>query len=75
MADFDYDSGIGISQIASDLIVVFSDGSSMWRGECNGQEWWEFTAPFVEPVVSKPIRALVSPSNRDGGMTLDELNP
>jgi hypothetical protein len=45
-ADFEYDSGYGLQEIASDLVVV---GADWWmeRREYNGSEWWEFmTAPL-----------------------------
>lgn len=58
MADREYDSGFGAQEVASDLIVVFSDGQSMWRGEYDGSEWWEHNKPFKRPDVKLPIATL-----------------
>jgi len=41
-SDFEYDAGYGSSQIATDLIVYFYDGSYLSRGEYDGSEWWEY---------------------------------
>ena len=59
LADVDYDAGYGAIRVASDLIVVFSDGHKMWRGEYDGSEWWEYSTPFTLPLVAHPITCLV----------------
>lgn len=61
LADVEYYSGYGASQVAPDLIIQFRDGSTMWRGEYDGAEWWEYSAPFVppEPKDRLPIYSLV----------------
>ena len=58
LADFEYNSGYGANEIPTDLILVFSDGSTMWRGEYDGAEWWEFSPPFIMPEDLKPIKTL-----------------
>ena len=58
MADRDYDSGYGAAEVAHDLIIVFSDGVVMRRGEYDGSEWWEYQEPFVRPENTKPITGL-----------------
>lgn len=70
LADFEYDNSYGAQEVASDLIVVFSDGTKLWRGEYDGSEWWEFSSPFVPPTEHKPITKLA------GGMwaSLSDLN-
>lgn len=55
LADIEYDGG---AEIAGDLIIVFSDGGKMWRGEYDGSEWWEYSPPFKQPEVKLPIRTL-----------------
>ena len=50
MANIDYDSGFGAQEIASDLIIVFSDDSKMWRHEYDGSEHWNYSKPFTMPV-------------------------
>jgi hypothetical protein len=38
----DYDAGYGGQEIATDLVVVFADGSWLERGEYDGSEWWVY---------------------------------
>ncbi|MGB5758858.1 MAG: hypothetical protein WBM50_18240, partial [Acidimicrobiales bacterium] len=59
LADVEYDSGYGSAQVATDLVIVFFDGTKLRRGEYDGSEWWEFIAPFTEPAESLPIDRLV----------------
>lgn len=58
LADFPYDAGYGAAHIATDLKIVFRDGSTMWRGEYDGAEWWEFSRPPEIPDESRPIHSL-----------------
>ena len=44
-----YDSGFGSQKIASDLIVHFTDGQYMDRGEYDGREWWQCHPPISRP--------------------------
>ena len=47
---FDYDNGYGGQEVRDSLVVVFTDGSWLERGEYNGAEWWEYKAiPILEP--------------------------
>lgn len=41
IADFSYDNGYGINEIADELVIV---GDNWWleRGEYDGSEWWSF---------------------------------
>jgi hypothetical protein len=60
LADVNYDAGYGSAEVASDLVVVFSDGSKLWRHEYDGSEHWMFDAPVSLPQdASKPIKRLV----------------
>jgi hypothetical protein len=70
LANKSYDSGFGAAEVAKDLIVVFSDGTKLWRGEYDGSEWWEYSTPFKKPAECKPIKRLM------GGMwdTLRDMN-
>ena len=70
MANIEYHSGYGAAEVATDLLIVFSDGQKLWRGEYDGSEWWEYSQPFVKPEQSLPITRLT------GGMwkSLAELN-
>lgn len=58
LADVEYDNGYGSPWVATDLIIVFSDGQKMWRGEYDGSEWWEHSKPFVRPDRALKITAL-----------------
>jgi len=58
LADKNYDCGFGGDVVSSDLIVVFSDGQKMWRGEYDGSEWWEYSTPFIKPKIRKRITDL-----------------
>ena len=58
LADIEYHAGFGYQEIASDLTIVFSDGSTMWRGEYDGSEWWEYSKPAEIPENQKQILKL-----------------
>ena len=72
LADFTYDNGFGSTKIATDLKIVFSDGATMWRGEYDGSEWWEYSQPFKMPTELKPIRRLGSDDHLWD--TLEDMN-
>jgi hypothetical protein len=61
LANIEYDSGFGGQEIATDLIIMFSDGMRMWRGEYDGSEWWDYSPPFTMPTTHKKILSLKSP--------------
>ena len=58
LADIEYDNGYGGQEIASDLTIVFGDGSAMWRAEYDGSEWWEYSKPVKIPEKQKQILKL-----------------
>ena len=66
IADIEYDDGFGSQEIASDLIIVFSDGSKMWRHEYDGSEHWAYSKPFKMPSDKKKITTVCN-----GGMWED----
>lgn len=73
LADAEYDPGYGAPEVATDLIIVFSDGGRLQRGEYDGSEWWEYIGSFRAPMESHPIRNLfggmwkdLAECNRDG---------
>ena len=72
LANRDYDSGFGAQNVASDLIIVFSDGMKMWRVEYDGSEWWEYSTPFKMPEETKPIERLFT--RGVGWDDLDEIH-
>lgn len=59
LADREYDSGFGGAEVNTKLVIRFSDGQSMWRGEYDGNEWWEYSTPApAEVPPAKPIKTL-----------------
>lgn len=69
VANVEYDDGYGGQEVASDLIVMFSDGIYMTRGEYDGSEWWDYIKPLPFYGVGKPIKSLVTrPENRYGAL-------
>ena len=60
LADTEYDNGFGGQKVAQDLIIVFSDGTQMWRYEYDGSEWWAYTEPFIFPNKTLPITSLIT---------------
>lgn len=73
LADIDYDVGFGSQKVATDLIIVFEDGSQMTRKECDGSEWWEYNTVFVKPTVTKQITRLVITPDQSGWETLESI--
>lgn len=71
LANRDYDDGYGGAQVASDLIIVFSDGAKMWRGEYDGSEWWEYSSPFKRPAENHPISSLFADVGWDSLSTIN----
>jgi len=45
LADFHYDSGFGGVEVATDLIILFRDGTWLERDEYDGSEWWVHRVP------------------------------
>ena len=73
LADVDYDNGFGAAKVADDLIILFSDGATMWRHEYDGSENWRYSMPVVAPDDIKPIKSLIVPSHRCGWMSVEEI--
>lgn len=67
IANKDYDDGYGGHKVAIDLIIVFTDGHKMWRGEYSGSEWWEYSTDFIEPEITKPIKTVF-------GVSMDKIH-
>ena len=74
LANFQYDSKYGAQKVAFDLIIVFSDGTSMTRGEYDGSEHWSYSKQFVEPQQSKTINSLFVKPEQVGWKTLAAIN-
>jgi hypothetical protein len=59
LSNQEYDSGFGAAEVAIDLVIVFDDGSKMWREEYDGSENWSYSSPFVMPEKKLPIKRLI----------------
>lgn len=60
LANFNYDDGFGGQEIPIDLMIAFSDGAMMTRGEYDGSEWWDYIVPFKMPDVLREITTIKS---------------
>ena len=58
LADIEYNNGFGAQEVAYDLVIVFGDGSTMWRNEYDGSGWWEYSRPVKIPNEQKQISKL-----------------
>lgn len=75
LADFDYHEGFGAQKIASDLTIVFRDGSWLERSEYDGSEGWEYKGtPAFIPLHTKPITRLQVRDDQVGWKTLEQIN-
>ena len=73
LANVDFDAGFGSQQVATDLVIVFKDGSRLYRSEYDGAESWEYVSVFRMPSVMKPIKSLIV-VNGTGWQTLETIN-
>lgn len=72
LADVEYDAGYGGQEIATDLRIIFKDGTQMYRAEYDGSEWWTSITPFKKPKTTKPIKALLD--RNDLWVNLKKIN-
>jgi hypothetical protein len=70
LANTEYDSGYGCSEVAEDLIIV---GEYWWleRHEYDGAEWWEYKEQPKKPKKERIIQKLITNSCSE---TLTEIN-
>lgn len=54
----EYEIGYGAPEVATDLVIVFTDGSWLSREEYDGSEWWQYNHCPVKPLKRKVINAL-----------------
>lgn len=71
LADMEYSSGFGAQNVASDLVIYFTDGERMFRHEYDGSEGWEFSKSFKTPKNKIKIMSLFSEIGWD---TLMKIN-
>lgn len=62
LADKWYDGGFGAQEVATDLVVVFNDGTWLERHEYDGSEWWEYKKTPQRPnfLMENPIAVMRS---------------
>ncbi|MDQ3063956.1 MAG: hypothetical protein M3R14_14015 [Acidobacteriota bacterium] len=72
LANQEYSSGFGWQEVASDLEIVFKDGTRFQRHEYDGSENWNVQEPFVIPTETKPIRKLIN--RNDGWQSLAAMH-
>lgn len=71
LANREYDSGFGGQEVAADLIIVFENGTKMFREEFQGSMFWAWSSPFVMPKESHPIDSLF---DRNYTANLSDIN-
>lgn len=76
LSDVEYSDGYGAQEVAKDLVIVFSDGSYLSRGEYDGLEWWEHHETPDRPTERRDgIRNLTTKeAGKTGWETLADLN-
>jgi hypothetical protein len=58
LANVDYDNGYGAPEVATDLIIQFTDTTYLQRSEYDGSEWWSYPAPLPLLNKGKPFTKL-----------------
>lgn len=71
IANIDYYSGFGLQYIAMDLVVVFNDGSYLYRGEYDGSEGWSYAETPRRQYGAKTFEYVRS---EDGYETVEIIN-
>ena len=75
IADREYYNGFGAQKIASDLVVVFKDGSWLERLEYDGAEHWVYKRTPVRKEKPKTIKSVfVEDTGAIGWRTVKEIN-
>jgi hypothetical protein len=64
LADREYDSGFGGTEVCLDLVVV-GDGWWLERYEYDGSEWWAYKAAIPYVSYPKPVLRVFGESVRD----------
>jgi len=74
VSNTEYDSGFGAQIVATDLVIVFSDGTYLKRGEYDGSEWWEYPCPIKKPENQVTPRRLMANEKEVGWSDLNEIH-
>ncbi len=60
LANVEYDEGYGGNEVASDLVIVFTDNSWLSRGEYDGSEWWDYNVCPVKQYYSELVSNIIN---------------
>lgn len=66
-----YYSGYGGQTLATDLVIVFTDGTYLERAEYDGSEGWQYITPITIPETFKPISTIC---NGGSWVSVAEMN-
>ncbi len=58
LSDQEYNNDYGHQEVATDLIIVFSDGSRLFRPSESGYSYWSYSGNFVSPPINHEIKTL-----------------
>ena len=58
-ANWEYNNGYGGAYVNRGLVILFTDGSWLERGEYDGSEWWEYKHCPTVPEGHTPDNQLV----------------
>ncbi len=58
LADQEYNNDYGHQEVATDLIIVFSDGSRLFRPAQSEYSFWSYIGNFVAPPINHEIKTL-----------------
>ena len=56
-ADREYNNSASGNEVNTELLIVFTNGDRLVRGNCDNNEWWEFiqAAPLTPPLVAATL--------------------
>jgi hypothetical protein len=65
-SDLEYDSGYGGQEMPTNIIIVFKDGSNMYRHEYDGSEEWRYNSVLVKPEEIRELEPFAKPKYDSG---------
>ena len=58
MSDYEYDNGYGGAEVLDNLVIVFKDGTYLYRNEYDGSEWWDYANKITFDLKYKKLNTL-----------------
>ena len=57
LADREYNNSASGNEVNTELLIVFTNGDRLVRGNCDNNEWWEFiqAVPTMPPPIATPL--------------------